>query len=399
MGLPSPFEVGRAIGNQGARGYSQAKDENLIEKIIAQTQNDPDAMQKAIGTILSNVSAERQPAAIDYLKNAYTTAREKQKEGRQRQAAVEAGISPDLPQALQVEQYKSKQEQDRMRGYGLIPGAQPQQANVPQQNVPTEQPQLGGKPQADANNPMARFSKGQLQQMAGDPSKRISEPAKQELKSRAEEEKLGNKKIELALGRDSKVMEEADKARALMPTEEAAIRAMKQAVIEGDQSFFSWNNLAELTGFEWVRDAQGGQFKTGAKTFLINNVTKFGARPNQYIEQQIADSLAKPGRGREANLASLAMTEFDVDMKRKYNQILDEVIAEDTYRPGTLAKEAQSRMVDYVERKQIELSNTLFQLANPLPQGQTYVYNQEGNIEGSINIDQSDELPEGYYVK
>lgn len=182
MGLPSPFEVGRAIGNQGARGFAQAKDENLIEKIISQTQNDPEAMQNAIGTILSQVSPERQPAAVNYLQNAYASARERQKEGKQRQAAIEAGISPDLPAALQVKQYESNLENKRMQQYGLTPqGEQPQE----NQGMPS---QSQNAPQA--NNPLARFSIGQLQQMTGDKSKAISEPAKQEIIRRREEEKL-----------------------------------------------------------------------------------------------------------------------------------------------------------------------------------------------------------------
>lgn len=398
----SAFDISRNIGNKLSQGIREAQDENLIEKILTQTQNDPQAMQDAMGKILSKVSPERQPAALNYLKSAYESVQTKQKQARERQAAKEAGVSPDLPPALQAKQYEANLENQRMKQYGLIPQEGQQQVNQPQESVqPTTALTLPNtqKPSAEENNPYARFTDGQLQQMAGDPSKRISEPAKKELDRRKEDKKLTNKKIELGLTRDSKVLEEADKVRARIPVEEAAVKSMRQAITEGDLSFFSGNNLAELTGFEWARDAYGKQFKTGAKTFLINNVSKFGARPNQYIEQQIADSLAKIGTSREGNLAALAMTEFDVDMNRKYIEMLDEASDDPNVPAGKLAKEAQKRMTQYVERKMTELGNTLFQLANPIPEGTVYVYDKNGNIAGSVAESEVDNLPEGYNVQ
>lgn len=213
--------------------------------------------------------------------------------------------------------------------------------------------------------------------------------------------KLPTLKAELGIRRDSSVLEESDKLRSIIPTEEAALNAMEDAVIKGDQSFFSWDNLAEKTGFEWARTAQGGQFKTAAKTFLINNVSKFGARPNQYIEQQIADALAKVGRGKDANLASIALTRFDSDVKRKYLETLDRVEQEGNYPAGGLAREAQNRMASYVEQMQKELSNKLHVLAtnDALAPGEVYVYDNQGSIVGTVNQDQIGELPEGYHVE
>jgi len=214
-------------------------------------------------------------------------------------------------------------------------------------------------------------------------------------------QKLPNLKQELGVKRDAELLADADKHRALIPTEEASLNAMEDAITEGDQSFFSWDNLAERTGFEWARTAKGGQFKTAAKTFLINNVTKFGARPNQYIEQQIADSLAKVGRDAEANLASIALTRFDTDVKKRYMELVDKIEEEGNYAPGTLGKEAQKQMGPIVEQMQKELSNKLHILAShdSLGQGEVYVYDKDGNIVGTINQDEAGDLPEGYHVE
>lgn len=210
-----------------------------------------------------------------------------------------------------------------------------------------------------------------------------------------------NIKAELGVKRDSELLTEADKIRTLIPTEESALNAMEDAVVNGDQSFFSLDNLAEQTGFEWARTAKGGQFKTGAKTFLINNVTKFGARPNQYIEQQIADSLAKVGRDAEANLASMALTRFDSDVKKKYLETMDEIEAQGNYRPGTLGKETQNKMKDIVEKMQTELSNKLYILASKgaLNSGEVYVYDKNGIIVGTVNSNEAKDLPKEYHVQ
>ncbi len=199
------------------------------------------------------------------------------------------------------------------------------------------------------------------------------------------ERDLEKEKIKGGLSRDNKVLEEADKMRSLIPTEEASLNSIREAIILGDQSYFSPNNIAEKTGLEWFRDAAGGQFKTGSKTFLINNISKFGARPNQYIEQQIADSLAKVGRSKAANYSSFLLTKFDSDVKKEFlNQI--DAATESDYKPGSLGKTAQKNMKDYVEKKQTELSNKLKFISNhekqidETPKGHYPMIDPEGNL-------------------
>lgn len=169
---------------------------------------------------------------------------------------------------------------------------------------------------------------------------------------------LDTKKVEMALSRDNDILKESEKIRTLIPTEESSIAAMKEGILLGDQSFFSGNNLAERTGLEYFRDAAGGLFKTGSKTFLINNITKFGARPNQYIEQQISDSLAKVGRSKAANISSVALVEFDSNVKKEFLSQIDKV-SENDYKAGTLGKEVQKNMKKYVEFHQQRLADKL----------------------------------------
>lgn len=178
------------------------------------------------------------------------------------------------------------------------------------------------------------------------------------VESRRREEERGattqTEKTKLALKRDDAIITTADELRQVLPLEEVSLDSMYDSLTSGDQSYFSLNNLAEKSGIELFRDAAGGQFKTGSKTFLINNVSKFGARPNQYIEQQIADSLAKVGRSRSANLMSYQLSKFESDIKKRQMEVTDD-LSETDYKPGTLGKQIGKSMKSFVENKQKEL--------------------------------------------
>lgn len=196
----SAFDISRAIGNKLSEGVRESRDENLIEKIIAETANNPEAMQDAMGKILSKVSPERQPMAINYLKGAYENVQAKQKQARERQAAIDAGLTPDLPAALQVEQYKAKQKENRMRQYGLAPGDQTAPNQMPQNQVMPGQPPVAGETpptqnQPVSDNPMARFTEGQLVALEGSPDPEVQRMAKAERKRREALEKESREDI------------------------------------------------------------------------------------------------------------------------------------------------------------------------------------------------------------
>lgn len=158
----------------------------------------------------------------------------------------------------------------------------------------------------------------------------------------------------LDVARDNEVFKNVDSARSKAGSEEASLMAVEDAVINGNQDFLSYNNLAELTGLELFRDAAGGEFKTGVKTFLINSVGKFGARPNQYIETQMADALPKVGRTRSANMMTINALKFDKDLNNKYIEVSDEVRNE-KFKPGEAGQLIQNRMKSFVEDRQKEL--------------------------------------------
>lgn len=233
-----------------------------------------------------------------------------------------------------------------------------------------ENPPMQGQDQSQGQQGRFDISKvpeDKLRQIAafkGQPGQEgtLGNLAQSELDKREDFKKLDRqiqlKKDELGLSRDNDVLKHSDSFRNMLPSEEASLEMMRDSLINGDQSFFSGNNLAEKTGLEWFRDAAGGQFKTGSKTFLINNISKFGARPNQYIEQQMADALAKVGRSRAANMVTYNALTFDRDIKKEFLKVSDEK-SESKYKPGTLGKVIEKGMTDFVTKRQSELAEKI----------------------------------------
>lgn len=70
---PSPYEVGRQVGNNCSKAYRSAQDENAIERILGKVQSskNPEDFQRAIAEVLTQVSPERQGPVIDYLQSRY----------------------------------------------------------------------------------------------------------------------------------------------------------------------------------------------------------------------------------------------------------------------------------------------------------------------------------------
>lgn len=172
MTNPSPFEVARTIGNNFSQASRRVKDENAIEKILSESlaSGNPEVIQNNIGKILSQVSPERQGAAVQYLQSAYENVKDKQIRERQRKAAQEVGINADLPEAIQAQQYKEKAKDKRLNDI-LKPQA-------------GQAPSLENTSQVAGGDGLANLDDATLIRLSGAPDKEISEPAKAALKLR-----------------------------------------------------------------------------------------------------------------------------------------------------------------------------------------------------------------------
>lgn len=200
MNLPLPFQVARATGNNLASGFRQVKDENSIDEILSQSMqsNDPAVLQNNIGKILSQVSPERQGAAIQYLESAYNNIQQQKKQESQFRREEGAGLVPGLHPTAQAAIYKEKAKSGRLAPYGLggnstDPFNQPnaQNGTSPYLSGVSEQQQVQTPQNITQPNQSVfrRLSRDQLVAATGSPDKEISEPAKAELRAQEAEER------------------------------------------------------------------------------------------------------------------------------------------------------------------------------------------------------------------
>lgn len=362
MSGPSPFEIGRDIGNNFYNAQRRVRDENAIEGILSKAlqSGDPQVFQNSIGQILSQVSPERQGMAVQYLQNTAQQIQQKQLKERQAKAAREQGINPDLSEDLQKTLFENnlldRRAQSIMGGsQNAIPSQNPQQ---PQSN-----PNLSPA-QNSIQSGLRALNDDQLIQLTG--VKGYAEPAKQELKRRQEERNINqqDKNNKSKFGQDvaKEVLKRADEIAESIPQKQSALTNMIDAIANKNLGFFSWDNLAEQTGINAFRTPEGALFKTSAKEYFLGSIARAGARPNQWIEQQISDMLTKIGNSTEANLTIARALQNELDIEKERIRLTNEIATQIEDGDGnyrSLGPQVNEKLQSYAEQKQNELFNDL----------------------------------------
>lgn len=349
------FNIARETATNIGQGIRQSRDQSAIENILsgAIQSGNPEIIQDSIGKILSQVSPQNQGAALQYLQGAYQSALSrqdlKQKEALGRQAAKEGGYTYGAPPQVQAQQAKDLAKTQRLNQYGL----KPQDVTI------TDESEVITPSFKD-------LSEEKLIELTGAPDREISEPAKAQLTKIQEDRKFQQKEREAwkkyGMERAKKVLDRADEISETIPQKQTALNLMKEATLNRNLSFFSPDNIAEITGIEAFRSPEGALFKTAGKEYFLGNISRAGARPNQWIEQQIADMLAKIGRSRAANLSveRALQNELDLDKSRINftSDVYDEYI-NDEKDLGKIGSEIGKRMQEFAVKKQKELFNDL----------------------------------------
>jgi len=225
-----------------------------------------------------------------------------------------------------------------------------------------------------------------------------------------------DKTLELGQKRAEKVLDKADRISENLPLQESYVNSMEDAVVNGDLSFWSPDNWANITGLESLRTAKGAQFLSSAKNYFIDDLKASGARPNMFIEKQLVDALAKIGRSEEANLAVLESFKFKNDLQKNWLETVrglekhyDETLG---YLPGNISRVAEEMNKPFIEQRQKQYESRLKEIAiqekmkaKKTPKGKKEskpmvvdVTGPDGQIY-EINSDEVDLLPEGYRLK
>ncbi len=111
MSTPSPFQIGQAVGSNVSGGIRGAQQRSMIDDILEQANSseDPNAINNAIGNILRQVSPERQEMALQVL-----GMKQQQIASQRRQQALQSqGLNPEidsLDPGIQKELIKKKGE-------------------------------------------------------------------------------------------------------------------------------------------------------------------------------------------------------------------------------------------------------------------------------------------------
>ncbi len=378
MEMPSPFEVSRSIGNNIEGAFRQSQDNNTIENILSQAMQseDPKVLQNSIGAILSKVSPERQGMAIQYLQNAYSNVQKKQEQeqasSKEQNAAKQAGYTYGVPPAVAAQQVKDKAKVGRLSQYGL--GGEQQQGGQISESMPLPMQQgqsqianQSSQQDLPGESVFKKLTDDQLVVASGAPDKEVSEPSKAELKRRADErnlsqkEKEGNRKYHTEISQD--ILKENEKESRNLVEAESALNLMENAITGKNLSFWSPDNLAEITGIEAFRSPEGAIFKTAGKEFFLGTLNRTGARPNQFIEQQIFDMLPKLGRSTEANLSVARAFRNEIDIKKEKvrltRDLADELETKLGYVPRNIGQLRDEKLKEYAQGKQKELNNDL----------------------------------------
>ncbi len=194
------------------------------------------------------------------------------------------------------------------------------------------------------------------------------------------------------------ILKELGELRKNIPLQEQAINDIKTAA--PGVGLRDW--IADTYGFEPLRSESGVKLKTAVKDFFLSDLTRAGARPNQWIEQQLASALPTIGRNPESNLITAAGLEFKVDLAKKRSELIDELSEKYGNSSVDLDRTASKMMKSYVSERQKLLEDQIKGIKNKYeqkdlsgrfidvigPDGQTY----------EVDESEAEQLPEGYRI-
>lgn len=195
-----------------------------------------------------------------------------------------------------------------------------------------------------------------------------------ENRRRQDESKSAEEREARKLGQERayNTIKEADELALALPQQQQAVNLMNHALSTGDLSFFTTNNLADWTGLDFLRDPAGALFKTGGKEFLLGDLSRIKGRPNQYIEQQVMDSLGKIGQSQAANMIVTRAKQNELDLKQERinvtNKIANEWQKKTGRLPWNMSQLVNEELNTYAIAKEKEMFNE-FKAINAIQEG------------------------------
>lgn len=165
------------------------------------------------------------------------------------------------------------------------------------------------------------------------------------------------------------LLKEADQLILDTAQRQSALNAVNYAIENGDVSFWSRDNLANILGIEGLRTATGAAFVNGLKEFLIGSFSRLGSRPNQWAEQQVDKSLPQIGRNKQANQLVAYSLQNGIDINNHYVETINRLAEQDKqqygYVKGDLAYRVNQEMQAYGKIKKREYERKVVDIIYP----------------------------------
>lgn len=370
MTTPSPFQVARETSNNLSSSFKRVKDENAIENILSQAMNtgNPEIIQSSIGQILSQVSPERQGAALQYLQGTFANLQKKKEQEQQFKREKDAGLVPGINPTAQAKIYGEQAKSGRLAQYGLGGQQAPSQYNLPNAQNGTPVTLQGGeqpRDQAQQQAPQSVFrnlNDDQLVQAQSHPDMEVRQGSAAEQKRREAERTINQKETkrtrdeELQFHKESaKYDEDLLKQTKTAKGQIETIGNIQKAIASGNVTPSSWANI--LKGFGKIGNKISEALINKDEATLLASIPQllegwkevFGVRLSDADLNLLQDKLPSIGKSKEANSAILKIMKKYGDMTLLRSQIAKEIKEKNGgLRPLGYADKIESRFDEMV---------------------------------------------------
>jgi hypothetical protein len=341
--------LGQGLQQRGQRRAEQAK----LQQAQQRQARSGTILQQALGQLGPNASLQEVQGALAQ--------------------AIQAGADPSIVNQFGQQFAPLVKEQARTQGAQSFfnqlfgGGAQASPAGrMPQgQNIIGEAQVSTPQGTESAGFDISQVPESQLVIASGAPYPEIANIAKTELQRRDLSQKRFESERKYQGELSTPFLKKIDEQRDSVRQKTSAVELMQNAIEQGNIGFFSKDNFANFLGKygEGLRTAKGAQLLNAQKEFLLGNIQRAGSRPNQWIEQQISQMLARVGRSKEANLTVTEALKTETDLENQKIKITDELserFRNDLgYVPANIGAQVDKQLAEYANEAQKKLAYRL----------------------------------------
>ena len=314
---PDPINPFAGAQQSIGQGINQMVEQRALNEALGRVEQGEVDPLTAI--LESGLPAERQNQLANIFQQQAETERK-----AEANSLLNALFGAPVAGSLSPEQQPATPAQQSFINEGVDPTgpAQVQQGNIGIRNIPDEQLQF-----------LSVHNDPRIRQAAELESRRREQNDKRFLSDRDFNTKASQRFV-------NRIDDSRDRVREL----DLAGKQMVQATESGDNGIFSRNNLARITGIDAFRDAKGQQLTSAGKEYFLANLSRVKGRPNQYLEQQLAQALPQIGQSQSAQMVAAKMALTNSSILSKEIEIADRLIQEDLQNRGFVGADISQRV-------------------------------------------------------